>query len=191
MIAARRMLTFEAARGHSRPADTLDLRFDLPGVLLAGAVLTAGIVAIAALALVFRMAAQFTAWSDIGWPWAWVYALGGVFEAPFRSFEGGTNAAGARSVFEISNLLALEAYLLCGLILVGSLVALSLLARRSEMPEWVISVDQAKWRARYQRADSAVGAMTRTGAASAATAAQRFAAGARDFERSLLSTARR
>jgi hypothetical protein len=125
-MAARRTLSFEATTAPT--ARLLHLRWDLSGVCLRAALFVGLATAFIAAALTFRLGAQFVAWTPLPAPASWLYDLGSAFASPFGRYET-ARPVDPGTGMEFAGLVALEAYLIAGLVLLLGLLGLRALAR--------------------------------------------------------------
>ncbi len=135
-----------------RTRPSISLRLPLgTGAFMAGLAAAAFVIFAGAAGLVaFRLGAQFMAETDLSGPARWLYEAGGFVAAPFRASETAPNA-GSGHVIEFSTLVALEAYLIAGSMLVVVIAAFSLLARGSRPRSLTLRLDLSgpaeSWRA--------------------------------------------
>ena len=104
------------------------LYLDLPTILKYLTVLSATVFVFIEGLLLYRFGAQLLAARPDAAPLVWVYDVAGAFARPFRHLDGADLQTDA-PFLEFSVLVAIEAFLVTGLIAVGGLYALTRLAR--------------------------------------------------------------
>jgi hypothetical protein len=115
------------------------LRGDLNGLIRWLAFLSAFLFTFAAAAVAFRLGMQFSA-AERGGLVGLMYDVSGVFTSPFDKFETVTPREGA-PIVEFSTLLALEVYLVAGLLVIALLISLAKAIGGRRLLAWRLRLD--------------------------------------------------
>jgi hypothetical protein len=158
------------------------LRGDLNGLIRWLAFLSAFVFTFAAGAVAFRLGMQFSASERSGLA-GLLYSVGGVFTSPFAKFETVTPRDSA-PIVEFSTLLALEVYLLAGLLVIALLIALAKAIGGRRLLAWRLNLDVTPVADAFRAADARLGEVAAAADRSAARAIRsRLAAANRRPER--------
>jgi hypothetical protein len=137
MLKAETLVEYRARDTTSRP-----IRFygDLPGALLAATFLVAGVIIVFEALLAYRLYHQLMGDVPDMAPATWLFSLSALPAEPFRGYETGAIAPN-KAVFEFAVLMAMEVYLVWGLLCLGGLYYARRWAAHNMPNPWVQTMD--------------------------------------------------